>query len=166
MTMHDDEQLLNSLRSVRMPPADREALRHVLAAYARTYRPQPAAFAFFLRHAAAFSALVLLLLAAGVTAVTAHDALPGNPLYALRASVEDRVVLALASDDDARLDAELRQIERALTDEQRALDAESVLDEEPAATPAEVRFSDDAEREVRQLEEELRDIEGDDVPEL
>jgi hypothetical protein len=161
MTNTDTEPFIRALREVRMPSFEREAMRHTLIAYAQTYQPRPAAFAFFMRHGVAYSALALVLVA-GTTAVTAHDALPGNPLYGVKTAVTDRIALATAPDDAARLDIELGQIERALVDEERALAQEEALRDEPTLSPQPT--DDGAEGELRDLERELNDLERDAVP--
>ena len=49
----------------------------------------------------------------------AHRSLPGDLFYPMKLSVNDRVALVVAGDDDAKLDAELSQIERMLRDEEK-----------------------------------------------
>jgi hypothetical protein len=97
------------------------------------------------RHALLSSSLGLLAILAG-TGVSANTSSPNDTLYEFKLHVNDRIEAALARGEDARIDVELRQIDRQLSDEDEAADEVLVdddsdstdddsIDEEPSDTP-------------------------------
>ena len=75
----------------------------------------------------AFASLLVILLVGGSTVSAAQGALPGDTLYPIKISVNERVELALATTPEAKLQTEVRFAERRVTEAQ-ALDAEGRLD--------------------------------------
>src|SRR4030042_398860 len=116
--MNNEHDNLASLADLRLSPEEKAHMKAMLQLHIASYAPRPAWAAFILRHGIA-SALVAVLLLAGTSTVLAHRSLPGDLFYPMKLSVNDRVALVVAGDDDAKLDAELSQIERMLRDEER-----------------------------------------------
>jgi hypothetical protein len=86
------------------------------------HSPRPAgAWTLFMRHAAVYSAAALLAMA-GSTTVLAQQSLPGDLLYPMKLRVNDRVAVAIAGDEDARVDTELKQLDRIIGEESLAAD--------------------------------------------
>jgi hypothetical protein len=165
------EQLIKALTHERISPARKQAIRHMLQVYAHTYVPHRSLWGVFARHAFSYSALASLLLAGGATAL-AQRSLPGDLLYPVKLEVNDRVAVVVSGDEDARLDKELKQIERIIDEEESVSEQElenldeDVDDEDEAVSLPEVegRISQSVEDKVieskqdRDLERELRDI--------
>src|SRR4030042_148359 len=116
--MNNEHDNLASLADLRLSPEEKAHMKAMLQLHIASYAPRPAWAAFILRHGIA-SALVAVLLLAGTSTVLAHRSLPGDLFYPMKLSVNDRVALVVAGDDDAKLDAELSQIERMLRDEEK-----------------------------------------------
>lgn len=119
---HHIEQLTNAFKDIRLSSSEKETARRSLRAYMTLHPPRPAgAWQFFMRHAAVYSAAVLLVMA-GSTTVLAQQSLPGDLLYPMKRGVNDRVAVAIAGDEDARLDVELQQLDRVVEEESLAAD--------------------------------------------
>jgi hypothetical protein len=150
-------------------------MRRVLEAYTETYRPV-AVWGFLARHALAFS-VGILMIGVGATTAVAHRAAPDDALYGYRLAVNDGIERLFAGSEDARIDEELQQIDRALEDELLALDttlsdlARGVPDEAVTEESNDeqyrvnqrnaVQFDDGADVELdallRDLEDEVRE---------
>ena len=78
---------------------------------------------------------------------------PNDALYGFKLQVNDRIEAALATDEDAKLDVELRQIERQLNAEelgaQEALADDSQGDVTPTPTPRELNKDDDSHQNLK-----------------
>jgi len=102
-------------------------MRHMLEVFAGSYVPGRHVFhtfgTFFGRHTVASGVLAIVLLAGGTTAL-ADRAVPGDILYPVKLSINDRVAVAVAGDADARLNKEMEQIGRILGEEETAADVE------------------------------------------
>ena len=101
-------------------------MRHRLQAFASSYvAPQPNAWRSlfsFVSHHAMVSAVVFLVFTGATLSALAENALPGNPLYGIKTEVNDRIQTALTFDDESRLNLELQQIDRSLSEETQAAD--------------------------------------------
>lgn len=117
MNSQSPEQLLKAAAGTAMDPAERQTLRHLLETYTQTYRPPRNAWALFARHAVAYS-VALLVLCAGTATGFAQQSLPGDFLYPVRLAFNDRVVIAVAGDEDARMGTELSLMEQELDEEE------------------------------------------------
>jgi hypothetical protein len=152
--MTTPEDHLAHVRRIAMTDDERSMLRARLYAYAIANPPSPsvplAAWHWVLRHGALTVGLAALLIVGG-TGVSAHGTRPGDLLYGFRLSVNDRVETAFALGEEARIDAELGQIQRLLDDEETRRETElgAVL------LTAEDRSDGDLERELRELERQL-----------
>ncbi len=122
-------------REIAMTAAEKVVMRHKLLAYTLSNPPCVAgsgAFSWVRRHALVSSALAVLL-ALGGTGVSASMAGPNDALYDFRLQVNDRIESAMALNEDAQLDVELRQIERQLNAEVGAVDEVLAADEQNEA---------------------------------
>jgi len=152
MSTQTPEQLLKSVAGTSMGPAEHRALRHLLDAYAATYRAPAGAWAFFARHAVAYS-LAVVLLGAGTATGFAQQSLPGDFLYPVRLTVNERVEAAVAGDEDAKLYVEAAQVGRAIDEE------ELVAARDLAEVAADARESEDS-REWEEAPEHSSDGSG------
>lgn len=154
------EHHLTHLADIRMTDTERAALRARLRAF-MALNPVPAARSraarWFMRHAVALAAAVLIVVA-GATGVSAERSSPGDLLYGFRTAVNDRVIVSLSFGDDARIDTEFRQIERILEEEDAA--REQTLGD-IAYTEAAADDGYDFERELEAIERELGAAEQD-----
>lgn len=111
------EQLKNELATVRMTDGERARIGHFLRVAVTTPTSHAVSTrTWVLRHAFATGSLAVLLMVGGV-AVSASSAHPEDALYGFRTQVNDRIEEALARDDDAWFDVQVRQMERQLNDE-------------------------------------------------
>lgn len=119
------EKLMTALKDIHLDARERTTMRHMLEAFATSYRPSPwhQAAVFVARHA--FVAVAsLAVMASTAVAGIANFSHPGDALYSVRTSVNQKVQSTLTFDDDAKLDLELKQIDQALTEEEIAAQQE------------------------------------------
>ncbi|GAC1456120.1 MAG: hypothetical protein NVSMB8_02330 [Candidatus Limnocylindrales bacterium] len=112
---HDRDFAEALARTVRpsAPPALRNQLRASLLAAPVVFTPRRPALLAWLRPALAGLLVAALLISGGGYA--AASSLPGEPAFALKRAVED-VQVAIAADDETRLDTLVTQADRRLAD--------------------------------------------------
>lgn len=116
--MHNHpEQFTRDLHTVSLTAEEQKLMRDNLRAMAALNPAPSGVWKFFTRHVVAFSAAAFVLLA-GTTAGAAQNALPGDFLYPVRVGINERVALVVAGGEDARMNRELEQLERALEEEE------------------------------------------------
>lgn len=116
-------------------------------------------------------ATLVLLLGSGSISFAAERALPGDPLYKMKRSVNERVLEALATSPQAQVEWEVKRMGRRIQEAdqlvlQGRLDAERVAELEENATEYSGRFdvliqnleADHQEDRARQAEEDFRNI--------
>lgn len=113
------EQLTQTLKSVSMTADERTALRHMLEAVMQSTpaRARTAGVWGWIQRHAVVSVAMLIVALMGTTTALASTARQDDFLYPLRVAIVDRVQVALTSDEDARIDVELSQIDRMIADE-------------------------------------------------
>lgn len=130
--IENPEQLMFHGREIAMTSVEKAAMRHKLLAYTLSNPSSviavSGAWGWVRRHAVASSVLVAVLVLGG-TGVSASMAGPNDVLYDFRLQVNDRIESAMAPNEDAQLDVELRHIERQLDAEEGAVD-EALADNE------------------------------------
>ncbi len=167
------EHIARNLENISLTLDERQAMRQALRVTMHTRRPSPTAWNFLMRHGVA-SVAVMVLALIGTTTAMAHRSLPGDLLYPVRLAVNERVALAVAGDEDARFNLELRQVEQAIAEEEFVMAHELaifIVAEEEASTPrptqsrqphagsGDVRKQDDEDLELDlDLEAELRQM--------
>lgn len=110
----DIEKLMSSLKRVSLSGPERARLRSALRA---SMRSAPATFSTTRRPlimAPVAIALVLALSTGGGIALAAEGALPGEPLYAVKVNVDEKVAGALALSTEAKADLAARLAEKRL----------------------------------------------------
>lgn len=157
MTTDPIEQLMTGIRDIRLTEGERSSMRRALIAMIHTHPSRSPMVSFIARHAMAytFGALVLL---TGSTAALADRSSPGDFLYSVKTSVNDQVAVAVAGDEDRRIQKELDLIDRALNEEDAVGDDNLNLDEDE---PTSVEFNDDGvESDLDVIERLLREDDG------
>lgn len=158
------EKLKGGLETITLSPVEHAAIRNKLTAFMRASPERHVVHAFVFRHATAFAVAVVALLA-GATTLQARQSLPGDLLYPVRLAVTDRFSVAVAGDEDARMDRELEQMERIMDEEAMVASEELAalaLDNEADVTAAENGddYDADLEAEFRALERLLEQEES------
>lgn len=143
------EQLITELRAVHMTTEERMALRARLQAYA-TMHPVRAPFLALLTRHALTTVCAMVVLLAGTTVATAHYAKPDSFLYPVRVAFTERIAVAVSGDELARLETELKQLERSIDEEQSLADRDLVLDDGD-------QVDQELENELNALQRELDD---------
>lgn len=184
--LHNENQLLH-LRTVSMDAQEKDAVYARVRGFvaANPARPARRWYGWFVRHAAASVGIAAAVLATG-TGVFAHYSAPDDLLYPVKLTVNDRIEVALAGDEDARIDKELEQMDRMFREEEslftRESDgAEAEQDVQPASDEDEnedededrpsrelngTQDADDLRDELNGLEHEFRDMEKEAAEEL
>jgi hypothetical protein len=119
MNPENDHNYFSALTNVRLSVGEKSRMRALLRAHVAANPPSWSPAALFFRHALGTSLAAALLLVGG-TSVLAHRSMPDDFLYPLKLAVSDRVSQVVASDEDAKLDAEISQVARMLRDEEHA----------------------------------------------
>jgi len=163
--MNSEHDHLTSLADLCLTPEEKGQIKSHLMAYAVSYAPRPAWASFIFRHgiATAFASVLLL---AGTSTVLADRSLPGDLFYPLKVSVNDRVAVAIAGDEDSKLDTALSQIERMLREEEEAarheFDGELSDEQQDLPEPSEAVSEDTQHRGSDDQEEDTEDDQQDD----
>jgi hypothetical protein len=156
------KHIARDLENISLTADERQAMRQSLHATFQMRRPSPSAWTFLVRHSMA-SVAVMVLALAGTTTAMAHRSLPGDLLYPVRLAVNERIALAVTGGEDARLDLELRQIERSLAEEELVMNHELatfIVAEEVVSSPRSVE-SRQAQTNVRADPDDQRDDDDD-----
>lgn len=179
--MTTPEHHISELRSIALSSGEKQALRQKLNAYSRSYIPartlSTRTFQWFARHSVAALGMAVVLIGSA-TSVSASLAQPGDTLYGFRLKVNDKIQTALARDEDAQIDVEMRQLQRMIDGEDALRDQElsdvgfvsrNDIDEIERKVIREIEVRDDEieteqlpfddgalERELRSLEKELQ----------
>lgn len=136
-----------------MTDSERTLVRSKLFAYTQLHTPVRSvpmrAWQWVGRHSVLALGLVAVVLAGG-TGVSANLAQPGDPLYGVRLTINDRVETALAFDDEAQIDVQMSQM-------QRMIDAEEALGDEELNDAELNSYDEDLEQELSDLENEISD---------
>jgi hypothetical protein len=111
------EQFTRDLQGVSLTSEEHQAMRRTLQAAIQLQSAPAGIRGFFMRHVAACSVAVFVLFA-GTTAGAAQNALPGDFLYPIRIGINERIALVVAGGEEARMERELAQLERALDEEE------------------------------------------------
>jgi len=118
--MTTPEHFISELKRIILTSDERSAMREKLHTYSSSHIPMQGLFTqtvqWFARHSIVALASAVILVG-GVASVSANFAQPGDALYGFRTEVNDRVRVALAFDDDAKLDIEIQQMQRMIEDE-------------------------------------------------
>lgn len=163
---NDTEQFMKHIQEIRMAPDETQAMRRNLEAYARAHPVRSGWSGILLRHAFSYALAAAVLLAGG-TSVLAQRSLPGDTLYPLKIAINDRVSVAVAGDEDARLEKELEQMSRDLSDEELVADEMfSDDDEEERTEDGDVientlPFDEELDDEFQEVEQELQSVSED-----
>jgi hypothetical protein len=127
------EQFKNASKDIRLSEAEKARMRANIFEVA----PQPAArvgyftvfdFSTLMTMRSAVALVLVFILAGSGSAYAAQGSLPGDLLYPIKISVNERVELALATTPKEKLHTEARLAERRVAEAQ-ALDAQGRLDE-------------------------------------
>jgi len=151
------------MQEVRLSERERALMRRVLESAMRARPPQkspirvtPSPIIFFIpRIASALAFVLILAIVGGGTAYAAEGAVPGDFLYPIKVSVNEKVVAALAQSAESKATVHARFAERRMQ-EAEALSARGTMTAE-AKVALEERFNDHAqvvEEAVAAVEEE------------
>lgn len=170
MTHDPIEQLMTAARNARLASEERSAIRRILVGVTHMHPPRPRWSPFLTRHVvrSAFAALVLLM---GGTTVLAQRSLPGDPLYSLKTEVTERVAVAVAGGENARIQKELDQISRALNEEDivatqelereiEGIEDDLDTDQESTDEPTSLQFNDNLDSDLNNMQQELVDVDA------
>jgi hypothetical protein len=116
------EQHISPLLELRLDDSERALLRERIAARSLSYDPRRAYRIRMAWYGSAVMATALLVFGS-VVGLAAH-ALPGDALYSVKTNVNQKVVQAVAFNEDSQDDVELEQIDQELDDELLLADRE------------------------------------------
>lgn len=141
------------LKNVHLSESEKKSLLAGVRGFMAVHGPdrQPW-YGWFVSHAVVTVGIIALL-GSSVTGALAHWSQPDELLYPVKVSVNDRIEVALAGDENDRLDKELEQLERMMAAEESLADRE--LD--PEQFPEQ---EDDTERMERGADDDEKDDEG------
>lgn len=139
--------LHNEAHNIRLSTEEKARMRaHIFGMPTRVPSYTISRFHFFSIRFVPVMAAVLIVVLGGGTAYAAQGALPGDLLYPVKISVNERVELALATTPEAKAQAEAKLAERRVA-EAEELDATGRLDAD-ITTQLEQAFSEHAERAI------------------
>lgn len=136
--MHKLNNLKKEAEHIRLTSAEKSAMRTNIfkganAGAFSAHKSPYMFYSFFAHHmrVAVAGVLVFMLAGAGSVSAAAQGALPGDILYPIKVSVNERVEVALASDADAKSLVEVKLADRRVGEAQALLE-QGRLDEETA----------------------------------
>ena len=115
-------QLKKEAQSIRLSGVERETMRHALEAAFATHAPvkspirlTPSPFIFLMpRLVSSFAFVLILAVVGGSTAYAAEGTVPGDLLYPVKVSVNERVIAALAVSPETKATVHARLVERRM----------------------------------------------------
>lgn len=174
-------QLGKLVNAIRLSETEHTDMHRMLEAHTKIHQSVPkfwrAALVFM--HRPAVITLAALLMTGGVT-LRAEQAVPGDVLYSVKTSINEKVIDALAATGDKQMEWDMKKTERRLDEDDRILaaavmDIEDELEEidglerelteaeseetaHESVSPTNVRPSSDAKSEMREFEQIEKDL--------
>lgn len=147
------EQLMSQARDIHLTDGERSAMRRTLLGTMALYPARAPFVRFFARHALSYAVMAGVLLT-GATGALAHRAMPGDLLYPVKTNLNDRVAIAVAGNEDEKIQKELDLIGRSLDEEDAVADQELIIDDEQDQSNS-LQFDDDAENDLVSIDAEM-----------
>ncbi len=130
------EHIMNKTKQESLSLRERELLRSAVTSFVKEHpiparvfakpTPSPFSFEFFVRRHSVFAAAVLVFFLSGTTSVFADKSLPGDVLYPVKTSVNEKVLGWFATSQESRAEWQLSLADRRLQEMQELSKSEKI----------------------------------------